>query len=120
LTDEQLEFCTEVADSKGLSVDEYLRRVVDEAVEKERYRVRSLPKAKKPSGRPANSSKDESLRLLVPGLRRVYAKLREDFGKDFERIYGAQEAELNEAILQKNVEVVERFEREQPWIKKKW
>ena len=120
LTQEQMEFCKQVADSKGLSVEEYVRRVLDLELEKESYRARSAPKVKLPSGRPGGDVESESLRTLVPSLRRVYAKLREDYGDEFEGVFGSQEQELNKAIQAKDVKTLERIERDKPWIKKKW
>jgi hypothetical protein len=109
-----------VAAERGLAVDELLRRLIDEGVEKLEHLERSKPRARKPAGRPFDSPETGRFKELVHMLQPIYVKLRESFGEDFERVHGEDEKKLEALIQAKDLEGLEEFEKKKPWIKRKW
>lgn len=97
-------------------------RRIQELVEREALRLwhieRSKPKAKKPPGRPRLSDQEKAARQYATNLRAVYLRLKELYGESYQTAFGAQEAELEEAIEAGDVAKLVWFHNTQPWVKR--
>lgn len=126
VTEQQFEFAERVASGLGLETDEFIRRILDEGFKRAEHVERCRPKLAGESrqgsgpGRPIGNTSSERVLSLAKSLRRIYAKLRESHGEGFDKLFGAQDAELERAIQDKHAAALEKIEREKPWILRKW
>lgn len=126
VTKEQFEFAERVAASQGLGTDEFIRRILDESIERARHLERCRPKVAGESGspsrngRPLGNASSERVLALAKSLRVTYARLKELHGEGYDSLFGVQDVELERAIRGKDSAALEKIEREKPWILRKW